>query len=79
MNKKKLLVLIVLFALLFVIMLPLVYSHPTSIAKGVCQEMRCDCYVPYQYVGGTLWRGVLDPFWYTCSNWERISDCVPYC
>jgi len=79
MNKKKLLSLIVLVALLFVLVTPLLYSNQANVAKAVCQEMRCDCYVPYQYHGGKIWRGRLDSTWFTCSDWKPITPCLPYC
>ena len=81
MTKKKLLALFVLFVLLFVLVSPMLHINPANVAKAdwKCQQMRCDCYVPYNYMGGRIWEGYLDPVFLTCSGWRPITPCEPYC
>ena len=86
MNKKKLLSLIVLVALLFVLVTPLLYTNQANVAKAdivTREEMHCDCIVPYHYRGGRLWVQycIVGVVWPSCWWGEPVpgAPCEDFC
>ncbi len=88
MIRKKIAVIITSCIVVFSILLtltafaPLTFksTHTVANADIFCpNEMICDCSIPYQYTGGTLWAMSYNPNTNSCYPSYRLSGCEPYC